>query len=325
MSGVSSRYGTFALAKQSAKGTPAASPALKFHMSGSPSLGPVKNRARFAMTDAGRDVGAGYTSSMGVQGDVPLYLHPDGFALLAYLALGANADAGSSPNYTHTATPANDVPWFTCWAVAANGTVIERFDDCKLDSLRVEGTAGQPLQASLSIVGLNYTFLASDTGLAVLTSSPYLYPEFLGQFSIDSTAQKLHRFSIGVDNGLSQYQADDYLPSDIDPGGRAVTCSFATRFTGPTAFPDYRTFFYGSTSGTAPSPATGSHVFNAKVVRDANTSVEFQMPQVTWASVPRPQPDPGGAPIEVEVSCEVERPAAGIITTWITKDQTATV
>lgn len=325
MSGVSSRFGTFALAKQSAKGSPASAPTLKMHMSGSPSLGPTKTRARFAMTDSGRDIGAGYTSSMGVQGDVPLYLHPDGFALLAYLALGANADSGSSPNYTHTATPANDVPWFTCWAVAANGTIVERYDDCKLDSLRIEGSAGQPLQATLSIIGITYNFLGADTALAPLGSTPYLYPEFLGQFTIDSVPQRLHRFSIGVDNGLSQYQADGYLPADIDPGGRTVTCSFATRFTGPTAFPDYRTFFYGSPSGTTPSAAVGTHSFTAKLVRDANTSVEFQMPQVTWASVPRPQPDPGGAPIEVEVAVEVERPASGVITTWITKDQTATV
>jgi len=322
MSGISSRQGKWGVAKQSVKGTPASAPTHVFFEAGTPSLMLQKERNRYPMTDVGRDQGPAYTSAMYVSGDVPLYAHFDGFATLAYLALGANGDAGGGPNYTHTATPANDLPWFTCWR-SVGGVIFERFIDCKLGALQIESSAGQPLLVTLSIVGCTAEFQASEMAGTAKTSQPYVYPEFCGQLKIDTISQKLHRLSMGIDNAVSGYQADCLTYDDVDPGARTVTLSFATRFTGATAFPDYRTFFYGSSVGTTPSIVVGTHAFSAEAIRDANTSIKFDFPQITYAPF-SPQPDPGGAPLEIEVVCEVEKPV-GNITTWTTKDQTATV
>lgn len=112
MAGVSSRIGTFGLAAQSAKGSAAASPTSSFFFAGSPSLSPVKETARYTMTDSGRDLQGSFTSAYRVEGDVPLYLHPQNIGILFYGALGANADTGTT-NYTHTITPADDLPYMT--------------------------------------------------------------------------------------------------------------------------------------------------------------------------------------------------------------------
>lgn len=321
MSGISSRIGTVAFAKQTAKGAAAANPAVKLMMNGSPSLAPVKERGRFAMTDSGRDQGPGFTSGMRVEGDIPVYLHPDAMANLLYYALGSNADSGTNPNYTHTITPANDVPWVTIWRMVG-GVIFEQFVDCKVNSLRIEGQAGQPLTATLSVIGITANKLASDTALAAVTSQPYIYPESNGLLKIDTVAQRISGWSIGVDNGLSGFQADDYFFSDIDPGARTVTASFQTRFTGLSAFPDYQGFYYGA--GSVLTPTVGTHAIDFTVQRTANLSLQLLAPQVTYAAVPV-QPDPGGAPIGLEIACEVEKPSGSPIVTAVVKDQNTTV
>jgi Phage tail tube protein len=326
VSGISARIGTFALAKQVGKGTPAAAPTTRFLMAGAPSLAPTKERGRFAMTDAGRDPGPGYTSRMGVEGDVPLYLHPDGFALLAAAALGTNADSGAGDPWTHTATPANDGMWLTCWRQVGN-VIWERFDDCKISALKIEGDAGAPMMCTLSLVGIKSTFLASDPVLAALSSAPYIYPEAAGAIKIDTVSHPIDKVSFEINNNMSAYQADDYAPNDIDPGAREISLSLGVRFTGPTAFPKYREFFYGTDAGTAQSPVVGSHAFLIKLLRQAapERSIQIDLPAVTYAGIPV-QPDPGGAPIHVDLACAVEKPAGGgAICTITTKDGNTTI
>lgn len=320
MAGVSSRQGTFAIGVQGSKGTPAANPQIKLFMSGSPSIAPDKQRERFAMTDNNRDLNASYTSGMFVTGDVPVYLHPDAMSFLSYAVLGANADAGTTPNFTHTATPAADLPWLTCWRMVA-GTIIEQYLDCKLGSMSVEGAAGQPLGATLSFVGCTSTFLAADTALAALTSAPYLFMEGAGLVSIGGSARKCHRVTIGINNNLSGYQSDGYTYDDVDVGGREFEFSFATRFGGATAFPSYRTFFYGSDAGTVLDPAVATNVVSVIFRRNANLEWKVDFPSVTYQPF-QVQPDPGGDPLEVEVACFVER--ATPTGTFTTKDQKAT-
>jgi hypothetical protein len=320
--GVSSRHGSFAIGVQSAKGTPAADPVVKMFLSGAPSIGPDKQRERYSMTDDNRDLGASFTSGIFISGDVPIYCHPSLMSLLSWLVLGANADAGTTPNFTHTATPAADVPWITCWRMVA-GVIVEKYVDCKLTGFAVEGAAGQPLGATLSIIGCTSTFEAADTDVDAATDAGLLYMEGAGLISIDGSARKCHRVSIGVQNNHSGYQADGYTYDDVDPGGREFSFSFATRFAGPTAFPSYRTFFYGSDVGTTLSPAVATAAVDVIFRRNANLEWRVQFPSVTYQPF-QVQPDPGGDPLEYEVACFVERPGSGEIATFTTKDQKAT-
>lgn len=324
MSGISSRHGTIAIAKQTAKGSAAATPTVKFALSAAPSVAPIKERGRYVMTDQGRDPGQAYTSRMAVGGDFQVYMHPDGFGLLGLGVLGTNADTGAGPNYTHTITPADDVPWFTVWRMVGK-VIFERFVDCKINTLRVEGNAGSPLVVSIGLEGIKAEFEAADTALAKLTSAGYLYPEANGRILLAAVAKRIHRVTIDIGNGLSSYQADDYHPSDIDPGGREVGLSFATRFaSGAIGVNEYRTYYYGSNAGTQQSGAVATQAFSVEFYRDANTSVKFDFPQVAFAAVPV-NPDPGGDPLEVEVATVVEKPTGATpIVTLVVKDQTAT-
>jgi len=320
---IPSNIGTIAIAKQSAKGTAAAAPTVKFALCDPPDISPLKETARYTMTDTGPDQGPAYTTRMGVSGSFPVYLHYDGFALLAYLIQGSNADAGATPNYTHTATPADTLPYCTIWRSVGN-VLFEKYTDCKVNTLRIESSAGQPAKVMVAVEGILSNFLASDTVLARLTSPGLLHMEAKGAFMFGGTARKLHQLTLELNRNVAPYQADDYLAEQIDEGQRVITMSFATRFGGATAFPDYRQFYYASDAGTDLSPAIGTQAFEVTFTRDVNSSVDILLPQLKYAAIPV-HADPGGAPIDVEVSCEVEKPAGSPICTIVTKDQTASV
>jgi hypothetical protein len=324
VAGISSRHGKVGIAIQPVKGTPAAAPTKVYYLAGTSSLGPTKTIARFPMTDSGRDQGLHFTSLHNVAGDLPLWLHPDGAAQLLYAVMGTNADSGAGPNYTHTITPGADVPWLTVWRNVGNSGVIERFTDCKMTSLSGSFVAGQGLMVTASLIGISYEYLSSDFAGTALSTQPYIYPEFLGALVGAGSARQIHSFDWGVDNGTIPYQADGYGYVEIDPGGRTVTLTFGVRFQGATAYPNYRTFFYGSDTGTTMTPTVGTSTFVATASRDANTSVAWNFPQIVYTPF-SPQPDPGGAPIEMDVACEVERPSGGNILTVTVKDQVATV
>lgn len=320
--GVSSRHGSFAIGVQSAKGTPATDPVVKMFLSGAPSIGPDKQRERYAMTDNNRDLGASFTSGVFVQGDVPIYAHPDLMSILSWLVLGDNADSGSDPNYTHTATPAADVPWITCWRMVA-GVIVEKYVDCKLSSFQFEAAAGAAAGITLSFIGCTSTFEAADTAVDASADPGFIMWEADGLISIEGSARACHRVSIGCNNNHSGYQADGLTYEDVDPGGREFSFGFATRFSSPTAFPSYREFFYGSNVGTTLSGAVTTKAVSVTFRRNANLEWNVVFPEVTYQPF-QVQPDPGGDPLEYEVACFVERPASGSISTWTTKDQKAT-
>lgn len=322
MAGISSGLGTVAIAKQTAKGTPAGTPVVRYNLAAAPSLLPERTMARYTSTGQGRNEGNAYTTLLAVQGEFSFYLHHDGFALPAYLALGAIADAGAGPDYTHTITPADVLPYFTLWRMVGNN-IFERWDDCKCTMLRVESSAGGPAMATMGVIGVKSTFLASDPVLAALTSDGLLHYEAADQFKFATVAQRLSRFTVEITNNASGFQADHVYFDDVDEGKLLVAASFATRYQGPTSFPKYRRHIYGSDAGTDMVSTVTTEAVAVDYVRAANKGVKFDLPQTKYVSIPV-QPDPSGDPIGVEVSLEIEKPSGSPIVTVTVKDQTAT-
>jgi hypothetical protein len=54
--------------------------------------------------------------------------------------------------WTHTATPANALPYLTIWR-SVGGVVFEKYTDCKINSMTIDGQAGAPLQVTLEYRG----------------------------------------------------------------------------------------------------------------------------------------------------------------------------
>src|SRR5262245_23031109 len=197
MSGISSSIGYYLIGKQTAKGTPATT-FRKYRAAGAASLAPVKERAVYSMTDIGRDQGDSYTTGVRVEGDLPLYLHPYGAALLFASVLGTVVETGSSPNFTHTITPADDLPWMTVWRQVGN-VITEQYLDCKFNTLRLESSAGSPAMITVGVIGITPSWTAEPTKTDV-TGDPYKHWEGKGLMNIAAAAKAWHALSLEINN-----------------------------------------------------------------------------------------------------------------------------
>jgi Phage tail tube protein len=319
--GVSSKIGTIAIAKQTAKGAAATTPTHKYQLAAAPTLYPTKTRERLESTDSGRDMGLSYTQRISVEGDFAVYLYPDGAGPLLYSTMGAVAHSGTT-TFTHTITPANDLPWYTIWRmVGAN--IFEKFTDCKIGQVQIEGEAGGAPIATCTVVGVMAEFEVTDTVLAPVASRPYIYHEGCGRIKINDVAYQIASVSFGINNNVAGYQADCVTYADVSPGQREVTLTFRMRYENPTTEPKYRETYYGSDAGTLLTDQVALKAFEWQLFRDADFSFLVELPQVVYVAVPV-TPDPGGDPIEVEVECQVEKPSPGVIATVTVMDQTAT-
>lgn len=321
-SGISAALGYYLIGVQSAKGV-VATTWFKFRASAESTLAPDKVVNRYHMTDSGRDEGDAFTSVVSVKGAISTYLHPDGVAIPFYLALGSVADSGAGPNYTHTLSPADDLPWFSAFRVVG-GVITEQMLDCKLNMLTVEAEAGDAPEATWDIFGITPTWAAEPVGPTAIVGDPYKFYEGKNALKVNAVPIAMHKWKFEVNNNLSPYQADDYFLSDIDPGKRQVSFDYSAHFTGPTSEPKYREFMYGSDAGTTVSTALVSKPHEVTLTRDANTSIDILMPQARTAAVPV-NPNPDGNAIDVEVATVVEKPVGSDIVTVTVKDQAATV
>lgn len=328
IAGISSRLGNIAIGVQTAKGSPAASPLVKAFFCEAPTLQPYITDGRLNLTDGSRDQGDAYVSQIGVHGGAKLYAHPSLMAVLWHAVLGANGDAGAGDPFTHTATPANDLPYLTIWR-SVGGVVFEKYTDCKINQLTFEGQAGQPNTVALDIMGITATFLASEVAGNPITEVPYLFMHGAGALKVDTVAYPLHELSVVVNNNLQPFQADNFNVDNIDPGSREISGTYMIRFSGATALPlDYRAYFYGNDAGTAQTTGFSTHALDFKFTHSlANRDMDIVVPVAKWADVPV-QPDPAGNVIEVQCAFEVERffsgGVEGNIMSVVTRDGNAT-
>lgn len=321
MSGIAS-FGTISFALQSAKGTPAAVPTHKFNLAGDPTLGPSKTRGRYPSTD--QDNGSAYTSLMAVEGGVTVLAHPDG---AAFLIAAVSGDVTSDGAGAHTIIPGDDMLWVTAFR-EIGGVIVERFVDCKIHALTLEGQAGQPVTIALDVIGCKSQWKTGASKTAIeavlaLDSDGYLYPEAQGKIKLNTVAQRIHRVTFGIARGGSGYQSDGYGYDDVDPGKREVTLSFATRLgSGAIGVADYAEFYYGNAApadNAELSPVVATDAFEIEFFRSADLSFKIALPEVEYAAVPV-NSSTSGDPIEVEVACEVEKPSGSPIYTVTVND-----
>src|SRR3954449_11830594 len=99
MAGVAGNAATLAVGKQTAKGTPQTTPAFKLKFTGG-DIAPARQIIQLAETDASRQARASVVVGSRGPRAPNHYLRPADFGMLAYAVMGANADSGTTPNYT---------------------------------------------------------------------------------------------------------------------------------------------------------------------------------------------------------------------------------
>lgn len=324
MAGVRGNTGWVMAQKQTDLGTLAtvALPGVAIGAFKSPLVGggiaPVRNVAELSETDANRDIGVSYVVSTEVQGSPEFYLRDDIASFWLQAALGNDTVTGAGPNYTHTITPANTLPYVSCWRDVGD-VLFEAFQDCKVSSVTIAGSPGQPLTLTPTVMGRITTRLTADpsTAAAIPLANGYVYNENDATIQLGgSTTTLIGQFSITIENGVTTQYTDNVQPIDVVEGLRRVSGSFDLIFQN---LNEYNSFFYGSTSGTAISSSIYTTSLDFTVAHGANNSVEFSLPSVAYEAYPI-DVNPAGNPIVSSISFVSQRGGSPVVTA-IVKNQ----
>lgn len=322
MAGLRGNEAWLMFAKQASKGTLATVAAATTHklpFTGG-NIMPVRETDNYSETDASRDQGAPYVVNSGVEGTPEVYVRDASIGGLLLGVLGTDVVTGTMPDWTHTITPANTLPYFSFWRNLSS-TLYESYRDCQIGSLTISAEAGAPLTAAVGVQGLIPTRLTAnpDAGdLAPLASGAvYSYNE--AAVTLGGGATSLIRsFELTIENNLTRQQTDDVVPYDVTPGIREVSLSFDMIFE---SLDEYNKFHYGSAAGTTVS----NNIYTTSAVfafnKGANNEIAFNLPSIAYTEF-APEPDAGGDPITVSVSAVGVRSGSPIVTATV-KNQVA--
>jgi hypothetical protein len=320
MAGLRGNQASFALAKQTAKGTPNTTYTDRVPFTGG-SIAPTRTVDNLSETDANRDQGISYVANVSVEGAPELYVRDANIHHFLEAAFGAIATTGAGPNYTHDVTPANALPYYTLYREIGD-TLFEQFNDCMANELTVSADAGAPLTASLSFLGLEAQRLAAQpasiTSLTLANQAVYNFSEVAVTLGGGATSL-VSSFELTLTNNTSSQQTDDFTLYDVVPGQREVTLGFQTIFE---TLAEYNEFHYGGPSGTTQSGSLFETDANFTFTKGANNEISFDFPVIAYEEFPV-DPDPGGAPIVVDVRARAQRNVGDIASAQV-KNQAAT-
>lgn len=322
MAGLRGNVGWILAAKQTAKGTvaaPSAATTYKNPFSGG-NIGPVRETDNLSETDSSRDRGITFITTSGVEGTPEFYARDASAGFWLHKVLGAVATTGVSPNFTHTITPSNSLPYITVWRNISD-TLYEEYLDCKVGSLTISAEAGQPLTISAGIQGRQATRLtaAPDNAAPIAVESGAVYRFNDAAVTLGGGATALVRsFELSVENNISRQQTDDIVPYDVVEGVREVSLGFDLIFE---SLDEYNKFHYGGAAGTTISPNvfTTSAVFTFS--KGTNNEISFNLPSIAYEEFPV-EPDPGGDPIVASVRAVAQRGGSPVVTATV-KNQVA--
>jgi hypothetical protein len=309
MAGIQGNVAWILAQKQTVKGTPgtiATATSIKNPLSGG-SMQPSRTTDNLSETDATRDRGITYVQQTAAEGSPEVYVRDASIGHWLYYCLGADAPTGSMPNYTHAITPANVLPYVTVWRNIGD-TLWEQYLDCKVGSINITADAGNPLTATLGIMGRSSTRLAATpdnaTPITIQSGAVYNFNDVTGAVVLAGGATALvSSFDLTIENNLSLQQTDASVPYDVVEGTREISLGFDMIFADMV---EYNKFHYGASAGTTQVATTWTTSMVFTFTKGANNSIAFNIPVIAYEEFPV-EANPGGDPIVVSVRAAAQR------------------
>ncbi len=295
--------GAIWVAKQTAKGSPAAT-AIKKARTVSGNFGIDVDTGSEPYADGARfNSSSDYLNSVTGSGSAGIQGQSGVLAYLAYLMLGAETVTGVGP-YTHVAVPAASSFWTTWWKTVGS-TVVQRqrHNDCRITSLVLEGSTGQKvLRATPTIISLDPgEVVASDPVKPDDDTEPLLYTEAEASFTVNGVVIRGHSaFTITITDELTPYYADSVNAQEVVSGRGRIDLS-STILVDAAGLAEYNRIVYGTTTpttGAKPAkvvPALGTYEFT--MTRGATELFKVKFFGARFNAPEAPAIDPaGGAP-----------------------------
>jgi hypothetical protein len=279
-------------AKQSGQGTAVADGAYVFgaRLAGGTQVEPARTDNPFNETTGGRMLSDYYASEAHAAGDPQHYLMPLSGTSLLYGCLGAVNTSGSGDPYTHTITAATSRPWWTVRRMLAN-LIWERFVDCKVDKIVIQGSTGQPLMITASWLGISPQAETADDSTVGIIEITNRYLFYDGQAALKfegSAVASISDFTLTISNNGQAIGGDSFSPIDISEGELTVelqitklllAASLRNRLFYNASSPSANTAAVGQVLELAGSPAGVDFTFT----RSATRTLELAVPRLMLA------------------------------------------
>lgn len=324
MAGLRGNTAWWMFQKQTAKGTaavPSLANAYKVPFSGG-GIGPLRQVDQLAETDASRDQGVSFVRSGGLSGSPECYARDPHVGALLFYAMGADVATGTTPNYVHTLTPSNSIPYVTFWRDIGD-TLWEQYQDCFVSDLTFKCGAGDPMTVVTTVMGLSSTRLTTDpsTSAAIPLANGYVYNYNDATVTLAGGATALvGSFEMAISNNVTTQQTDDFVPYDVVVGQRQVTMAFDLIFETLT---EYNKFHYGSPTGTTQNRTLYTTSADFQFDNGANNQIKFTVPNLAYTAFPV-DANVAGTPVVASITAVAQRPSSGAIATVVVRNQVAT-
>ena len=302
------------LAKQTAKASPVASPAINGFgvISGQIYSAPITSSYEdiTLLGSASDRFSPGVNRTQVLPGaNFSTRLTCKSFATWALAALGTDVTSGAGP-YVHTETPGLTLPYLTL--MGKYGAVPEsvQLSDAKVDKLKVSVKGTDPAQVDISLMGCTTVF---DFGAWTATNDETVVASMQpmgGTFQIDpaatpaATTIPITAFDLEVNNNLQPvWLSAAITPNDIVEGEQMVSG------TATVVVPDLNTQWQAILTGTG----AGSTIRNSALYGSLSFSMTSGADIVTFAGLrveflcDFPSSDPKGGPAEVTLAWRAVR------------------
>lgn len=248
-----------------------------------------------------------------------------------------SGDAVVEAEAVHTITPANSLPYFTCWHQKGD-MVWEKFEDCKVSQLVFTSEAASQvgLRMTATLVGTKSRSLDEstyDTEVAVPFSDGdvFVHHHASGLLLVEGAAvSRMERVELTINNAAARQYGDSIFPDDISEGGQSITIATRERVVSAAL---WNRMIYGSAtpaSGTLPTSDVvelggGGLDFMWRRQTSPERSIRFQTgDRVQISGIGAFAPGTGDDPLKQEPTYEILDPDSGdAITALVTNGHAA--
>jgi len=311
-------------AKQTAKGTPAATAAFAHAVTGGKILNVPRDFDSFGATTAMRMAIGDSPKPVVPAVDLETYAYPKALGLWLLALLGTDTVTGTGP-YQHVFSLAGSPPYLTVWQSRLAGAEKQSLSDVRLTDLGMSWDGIDPLKVKLTGAGLVPVLSGATPGTPANdeTSSVSIFQPVGGSFKVDvvgATPVSVTASAGSVEFGSAAQaisQSSSLLPADIVPSiidGKVALTMFADDFS------TWREAITGTPNGTSLATLIGSFgALELNFVEAAGTAtlkVALNRIRITDADIP--DVDPGAGPLQFDLAGSIYAASATDIQVTLT-------
>lgn len=335
MSTLRTYEGTFQIAKQSAKGTPATTGFHAFRrVDGRISVAKELDSVNYIDGSAWSADDFDFVKSISGAGSITIQATPEGASrLLAWALGGSDTVTGEENPYTHTIVSGTGLTYLTVRdALGTGGTLQDgrEYSDCVITQVEVtSSTDAGVVSVKLDLLAINATDLGGTAPAAATTSDsePLLHTQGVGNIKVaglnsGNAIPEVEQFVLTVDTNIELLYGDS-TSAYIAHRKRGTISWSATAAVTATTLAALNQSIYGTASPTSSStPSTGifTGAFNPKLVQSSTRELSVNIPKsrimVETGSI---DPNAAGDKATIAIAGMARKPSSGQLITVAAK------